>query len=187
MEKTEANLTFCGVTLSIMNGRILRIAVIGTGLLLAFLFIRDHDGDRRAAEDTPAPMRGGVEAEKRSAGMSPAPPAALPGPEPVPGSPTLRDIELALEAAVAEREAAVAEVRRAQQAVEAVEEQLGFRIDQGEAPDDLIDEADASLAAPFRRLQDALRRLEQAEVSENVLREQLAAASEAASRSSLTP
>jgi len=184
MEKTEANLTFCGVTLSIMNGSILRIAVIGTGLLLAFLFIRDHDGDRRAARDTPAPMRGGVEAEKRSAGMSPA---AHPGPEPVPGSPTLRDIELALEAAVAEREAAVAEVRRAQQALEAVEEQLGFRIDQGEAPDDLIDEADASLAAPFRRLQDALRRLEQAEVSENVLREQLAAASEAASRSSGTP
>jgi hypothetical protein len=159
-----------------MKGRMLHVAAVGAVLVLAFLFLRDGEGERPTAGDTRPPAPDGPAAGERSAGGPPERSASLASHEPSRAPSAVRDIELALEAAVSEREAAVYEVQRAQQALEAVEEQLSFRIDQGEAPDDLTAEAEAALAAPFRELQTALRRLDQAKVSENALREQLAAA-----------
>lgn len=188
MQDTAANLTRWGAMLPAMAVRILHVAAVGAVLVLAFLFLLHGEGDRQAAGGAQAEVPRATAAEERSAGV-PAGRSAVPAREaPPPASASaIRDIELALEAAVREREAAVSEVQRAQQALEAVEEELSFRIDQGEAPDDLIAEAEAGLAAPFRELQNALRRLEQAEVSENALREQLAAAAGSASPPSGTP
>jgi hypothetical protein len=100
-------------------------------------------------------------------------PARLPE---TPPAPSTRDLQLALEAAVAERKSAEAALVRAQSALEAAEEQLEFRLDQGEDAELLADDAVAMIDAPFAELQRALRRLDQAEASEASLREELSRA-----------
>lgn len=90
--------------------------------------------------------------------------------------PAIRDLELALEAALAEQRAAESALRNAETALLDVEEQLDLRVEQGEAPDDLEAEATAMLDGVFASVQDALRRLDQADASVEMLEEELAAA-----------
>ena len=106
-------------------------------------------------------------------------PALQPGPARLPetkSAPSARDLELALEAAVAERESAEAALVRAQSELEAAEAQLEFRLDKGEDAELLADDAVAMIDAPFAELQRALRRLDQAEASAAALREALSRA-----------
>lgn len=88
----------------------------------------------------------------------------------------IRDLELAMEAALAEQRAAEDAVRRAEAAMLDVEEQLDLRVEQGEDPDDLEAEAVVMLDGVFVNMQAALRRLDQADASIEMLEEQLAQA-----------
>ena len=106
-----------------------------------------------------------------AAGNDAAPAAGAPG-----RLPAIRDLELAMEAALAEQSAAETAVLSAEAALLDVEEQLDLRVEQGEAPDDLEAEAELMLGGVFSRLQDALRRLDQADASVEMLQEELAVA-----------
>jgi hypothetical protein len=142
------------------------LAALLGGLLIASVVLM-QDGDE-AVRPAPSPIAvpdasdipSAVESE---VGTSPAPPL----------HPSLADLQLALEAATTEREFAEAAVVRAQSALEAAEEQLEFRLEQGEDADALAADAAAMIEEPFAELQDALRRLDQAEASETALRDEL--------------
>ena len=90
--------------------------------------------------------------------------------------PAISDLELALEAALAEQRTAEDAVRSAEAALFDVEEQLDLRVEQGEAPEDLEAEAEILLEGVFNSMQDALRRLDQADASVEMLEEELAMA-----------
>jgi len=158
------------------------LAALCAGFFLALLFLFGADRDGRDAAPPPATPSQSADSRTTIASGSPAGHAAgSPAPPDRSTKPSVRDIELALRAAIAERAAAEAEVDRAQAAMEAAEAQLEFRVDQGERPDDLVRDAYDTLPTPFDALQDALRRLDQAQAGETALREELALARRRAS------
>jgi len=122
----------------------------------------------RTAPDVPA-----------AAGVETAP-AHISAPAPASADRTqlsaLRDLELALEAALAERRAAEDALRSAEAAMLEVEDRLDLRVEQGESPDSLEAEADAMLERVFDDVQAALRRLDQADASVEMLEEEVALA-----------
>ena len=136
---------------------------------LVFLWPADRRGDTTGPE---APARGSAHEAAPAAGGNVAAPE-VEGPDRLPA---ISDLELALEAALAEQRAAESALRNAETALLDVEEQLDLRVEQGEAPDDLEAEATAMLDGVFASVQDALRRLDQADASVEMLEEELAAA-----------
>jgi len=89
---------------------------------------------------------------------------------------TLRDLELALGAAVEERKRAEALLEQSEQDVEDLERFIEQIEERGEDPADYADEGLEMFQPAFYAYQEAFSRLEQAEASEAALREELAAA-----------
>ena len=148
----------------------LLIAVAAAAAAIAVLWSADRPDEDTRSE---APAGPGLESEALpgAAGNGATPTAGASG-----GSTTIRDLELALEAALAEQRAAENAVLSAEAALLDVEEQLDLRVEQGEAPDDLEAEAERMLDGVFASLQDAMRRLDQADASVEMLEEELAMA-----------
>ena len=146
------------------------LAVAAAASVLAVLWPTDRPGERSAPAG-PA-QRDTERVVLPDAAGDPAEPAAG-GPGRLPA---ISDLELALEAALAEQRTAEDAVRSAEAALFDVEEQLDLRVEQGEAPDDLEAEAEILLEGVFNGMQDALRRLDQADASVEMLEEELALA-----------
>lgn len=88
----------------------------------------------------------------------------------------VRDLELALGAAVEERKRAEALLEQSEQAVEDLERFIERIEERGEDPADYAEEGLEMFQPAFYAYQEAFSRLEQAEASEAALREELAGA-----------
>lgn len=142
------------------------LAALLGGLLIAFVALT-RQGDE-AGRPAPSPPAAPAASRAPAAGVPEVAPSRARPPRP-----SLADLQLALEAATSERELAEAAVLRAQSVLEGAEEQLEFRLEQGEDAAALAADAAAMIEEPFAELQDALRRLDQAEAGETALRDEL--------------
>ncbi len=141
--------------------------------ILIALWLYPTDTGREAPVETQPPPPAAPAGTPASAAQAEAPPTAQ---EPATVEQTVRDLELALGAAVEERKRAEALLEQSEQDVEDLERFIEQIEERGEDPADYADEGLELFQPAFYAYQDAFSRLEQAQASEAALREELAAA-----------
>jgi hypothetical protein len=130
-----------------------------------------------AGTDREAPVESSPEPSAPPAReQAPAPRDETPGEALAAARQKVRDLELALGAAVEERKRAETLMEQSEQDVEELERFIERIEERGEDPVDYADEGLQMFQPAFYAYQEALSRLEQAEASEAALREELAAA-----------
>ena len=141
--------------------------------MLIALWLYPTDTGREAPVETPPAPAAAPAGTPSASEQDEAPPAAQ---ELATARQTVRDLELALGAAVEERKRAEALLEQSEQDVEDLERFIEQIEERGEDPADYAEEGLEMFQPAFYAYQEAFSRLEQAEASEAALREELAAA-----------
>lgn len=143
--------------------------------ILLVLWLYPTGTGRETPVETAPPPAAAPAAAPSSVGPGEAPRAAQ---ELATAQQAVRDLELALGAAVEERKRAEALLEQSEQDVEALERFIEQIEERGDNPADYAEEGLERFQPAFYAYQEAFSRLEQAEASEAALREELSIAEE---------
>ncbi|WP_405220808.1 hypothetical protein [Lentisalinibacter sediminis] len=149
-----------------------KLLLVLAAILIALWLYPTRTG-REGPVETPPPPPAAPAGTQSSTGQGEAPPT---GQRLASARQTVRDLELALGAAVEERKRAEALLEQSEQDVEDLERFIEEIEQRGEDPVDYAEQGLEMFQPAFYAYQEAFSRLEQAEASEAALREELAEA-----------